>query len=219
MSFLPRKSQKPEDKTALWKEEDTHGPLTLQAGDAKSTHDLQAREIGRWQSSSVRKVMLASFIAATVLVIGLALFKLVWFRAEILGVELELGLLLETPREVLELGEAYLLLGALVALASIYLAVRMTVVGASVLFDRPIGHALLFGSLRRGLANVVVVLGIAIAMAFADPDPHVVGFEVDHLERAWGGYVLIAAIACQLFALLGIASDPAIAATQDWYGW
>jgi hypothetical protein len=182
----------------------------------KSTQDLQAREIGRWQSKSVRKALLASVIAAAVMIIGLSLFKLVWFRGEVLGVELEFGLLAENPELVEEQSSAFLVFGALAALATIYLAVRASVVGASLAFDRPVGHALLFATPRRAYVNIVIVLGFAVAMLFVGPEPTMFGDVIEGLHRESGAYVLVGAVVVLLLVLAVIARDRSLAATQDW---
>ncbi|MEO8706975.1 MAG: hypothetical protein ABI867_43510 [Kofleriaceae bacterium] len=168
----------------------------------------------------MRKVLLASLIAAIVLVVGLSLFKLVWFRVVVFDAELELGLMMENPYPgfLRETSTAYLVLGALVALASIYWVVRLTVVGASVLFGRPVGHALLFGSVQRALIQGAIVLGCCVAMLFVSPEPELfdASFTIETVERGMGVYVLIGAITASLLALLAIAADRAIAVTQDW---
>ena len=169
----------------------------------------------------MRRFLIFALLAASAVAIAFSLFSLVWFRAPTLFLTIEarfLGPNTEPFRT--SLAGPYIWISVVCAMAAIYYALRIAVTAITVLIGVPYSRLVQWRSPRSAYLQGGGVLACATAMLFVTPDLIADRFGHDlvitDLERAWGGYVLIGAVALTLGTLFLIARAPALAAVQGW---
>jgi hypothetical protein len=168
-------------------------------------------------------------IALVAAAIGLALFSTTdatWFRVQ--GVEL--GLLRSGDGASVMLGN--FAVNIVLALALLYFLARLFAAGLLLTLGGPLGAGWHL-SWRHGLQRVVrvawftprrahvqglIVLAIVVVALAMPLQLSVPGIDLEHvvIERALGGWLLVASLVLAQVAFFVIARDPLLAATQVW---